>query len=49
MQATLDKVRSLSHALHPVVLDEEGLESAVDAYLSAFEKTDRNCNRRICS
>ncbi len=38
VQTTLDKVRSLSHALHPVVLDEAGLESAVDVYLSAFEK-----------
>jgi signal transduction histidine kinase len=38
VQTTLDKVRSLSHALHPVVLDEVGLESAVDAYLPAFEK-----------
>ena len=38
VQTTLDKVRSLSHALHPMVLDEEGLESAVDAYLPAFEK-----------
>jgi signal transduction histidine kinase len=38
VQTTLDKVRSLSRALHPMVLDEEGLESAVDAYLPAFEK-----------
>ena len=38
VQTTLDKVRSLSHALHPVVLDEAGLESAVDVYLAAFEK-----------
>ncbi len=38
VQTTLEKVRSLSHALHPMVLDEAGLESAVDAYLPAFEK-----------
>ena len=38
VQNTLDKVRSLSHALHPMLLDEQGLESAVDAYLPAFEK-----------
>ena len=38
VQTTLDKVRSLSHALHPVVLDEAGLESALDAYLPTFER-----------
>ena len=38
VQTTLDKVRSLSHALHPMVLYEVGLESAVDAYLPAFER-----------
>jgi signal transduction histidine kinase len=38
VQATLDKVRDLSHALHPVVLDEVGLESAFDVYLPGFEK-----------
>jgi signal transduction histidine kinase len=38
VQTTLEKVRSLSHALHPVVLDEAGLESALDAYLPVFEK-----------
>jgi signal transduction histidine kinase len=37
-QSTLEKVRSLSHALHPVVLDDAGLEGAVEAYLPAFEK-----------
>jgi signal transduction histidine kinase len=37
VQSALDKVRSLSHALHPVVLDEVGFESAVEAYLPAFE------------
>ncbi len=38
VQATLDKVRSLSHALHPVALDEVGLESALGNYLPQFEK-----------
>jgi signal transduction histidine kinase len=38
VQSTLEKVRSLSHALHPVILDEIGLESALDQYLPAFEK-----------
>ncbi len=37
-QSALEKVRSLSHALHPMVLDDAGLEGAVDAYLPAFEK-----------
>ena len=38
VQGTLEKVRSLSHALHPVVLDEIGLESALDVYLPDFER-----------
>jgi signal transduction histidine kinase len=38
IQATLEKVRTLSHALHPVALDEAGFESALDAYLPRFEK-----------
>jgi signal transduction histidine kinase len=38
VQTTLEKVRSLSHALHPVVLDEAGLESALDSYIPTFEK-----------
>jgi signal transduction histidine kinase len=37
-QSTLEKVRSLSHALHPVVLDDAGFEGAVEAYLPAFQK-----------
>jgi signal transduction histidine kinase len=37
-QSTLEKVRSLSHALHPVVLDDAGFEGAVEAYLPAFER-----------
>jgi len=38
VQSTLEKVRTLSQALHPVVLDEAGLESALDSYLPNFEK-----------
>jgi signal transduction histidine kinase len=37
-QATLDNVRSLSQALHPVMLDEAGLESTIDWYLATVEK-----------
>lgn len=37
-QETLEKVRTLSQALHPVILDEIGLESAFDNYLPSFEK-----------
>jgi signal transduction histidine kinase len=36
VQETLEKVRTLSHALHPVVLDELGLEGAIEAYLPSF-------------
>jgi len=38
VQSTLDKVRTLSHALHPVALDETGFESALDTYLPGFER-----------
>ena len=38
VQATLEKVRGLSHALHPVVLDEIGIESAVENYLPNFQR-----------
>jgi signal transduction histidine kinase len=38
VQETLDKIRALSQALHPVVLDDAGLEGAVDLYLPGFEK-----------
>lgn len=37
-QSALDKVRSLSQALHPVMLEEAGLESTLDWYLPVFEK-----------
>ena len=37
-QTTLDNVRSLSQTLHPSILDEAGLESTIDWYLSTVEK-----------
>src|SRR5579863_2872291 len=37
-QATLDNVRTLSQALHPVMLDELGLESTIDWYLRTMER-----------
>lgn len=37
-QATLEKVRSLSQALHPVMLDDVGFESALGAYIPVFER-----------
>src|SRR6202162_4086368 len=37
-QITLDKVRSLSQALHPVMLDETGLESTLEWYLPVVER-----------
>ncbi len=37
-QTTLNKVRSLSQALHPVMLDEVGLEATLDWYLPTVRK-----------
>ena len=37
-QSTLENVRSLSQALHPVMLDESGLESTIDWYIPVVEK-----------
>jgi signal transduction histidine kinase len=37
-QTTLDNVRSLSQALHPVMLDESGLEATIDWYIRTMEK-----------
>jgi signal transduction histidine kinase len=37
-QGALDKVRGLSQALHPVMLEEAGLESTLDWYLPVIEK-----------
>jgi signal transduction histidine kinase len=38
VQATLDNVRSLSQALHPVMLDEAGLERTLDWYIPTVER-----------
>jgi signal transduction histidine kinase len=38
VQATLDNVRSLSQALHPVMLDEAGLETTLDWYIPTVER-----------
>ncbi len=38
VQSTLDKVRALSQALHPVILEEAGLEAALSTHLPIFEK-----------
>ncbi|MBO0910888.1 MAG: sensor histidine kinase [Acidobacteria bacterium] len=37
-QTTLDKVRSLSQALHPVMLEEAGLEPTIEWYLPVVER-----------
>jgi len=37
-QNALDKVRTLSQALHPVMLDESGLESTLDWYIPTVER-----------
>src|SRR5581483_4312314 len=37
-QETLEKIRSLSQVLHPAILDDCGLEKALDWYLPIFEK-----------
>jgi signal transduction histidine kinase len=37
-QASLDKVRGLSQTLHPSILEELGLESTIEWYLSTVEK-----------
>lgn len=38
VQTTLENVRSLSQALHPVMLDEAGLESTLDWYIPTVER-----------
>jgi len=38
VQSTLENVRSLSQSLHPVMLDEAGVERALDWYLSTVER-----------
>lgn len=37
-QSALDKVRSLSQALHPVMLEESGLEATLDWYIPLVER-----------
>ncbi len=37
-QSALEHVRSLSQALHPVILDEDGLDSTLDWYLPKIER-----------
>lgn len=37
-QSALDRVRTLSQALHPVMLDEAGLEQSLDWYLPTVER-----------
>ena len=37
-QGTLDKIRSLSQALHPVLLEEAGLVSTLDWYIPTIER-----------
>ncbi|HLJ40176.1 MAG TPA: sensor histidine kinase, partial [Candidatus Acidoferrales bacterium] len=37
-QTALDKVRALSQALHPVMLEESGLENTMDWYITTVEK-----------
>jgi len=37
-QTTLNSIRSLSQALHPVLLDEAGLESTLDWYIPTVER-----------
>jgi len=40
-QNTLNNIRSLSQALHPVLLEEAGLESTLDWYVSTVERQSR--------
>src|SRR5271157_2852438 len=37
-QATLERTRNLSQLMHPSILDDGGLEKAIDWYLPVFEK-----------
>jgi signal transduction histidine kinase len=38
VQETLEKTRSFSQALHPTILDDYGLEKAIERYLPSVEK-----------
>ena len=42
VQSTLDKVRTLSHALHPVILDEIGFEGALGSVSARLSEADRH-------
>ena len=37
-QSTLNNIRGLSQALHPVLLEEAGLESTLDWYIPTVER-----------
>jgi len=41
-QSALNKVRTLSQALHPVMLEEAGLESTLDWYIATVERQTGN-------
>lgn len=38
VQETLEKTRSFSQALHPTILDDYGLEKAIERYVETFER-----------
>ncbi|HYP15558.1 MAG TPA: sensor histidine kinase [Bryobacteraceae bacterium] len=38
VQTTLEKTRSFSQALHPTILDDYGLEKAIERYVETFER-----------
>jgi signal transduction histidine kinase len=38
VQSTLESVRSLSQSLHPVMLDEAGVDKAIEWYVSTVER-----------
>ena len=38
VQETLEKTRSVSQALHPTILDDYGLEKAIERYVETFER-----------
>ncbi len=42
-QSTLDNIRSLSQALHPVLLEEAGLVSTLDWYIPTVERQSGAC------
>lgn len=37
-QSTLDKVRGLSQSLHPSILEDAGLDAAIESYLSGLDR-----------